>query len=353
MPNPSAGSANPAASLSALWGYIQPALDHIVRSPTNTPAKAPAVSVEYHVGIHTAVYNYFTTLSDPVALPQSSTSTTTTTTASAKGKNPATSGTDLYSQLDKYYEDTCRELLAGCPPDDDTTLIAYLVPCFHRFSAGAASVNRLLNYVNRHYVKRAVEEDRGWLRVADVLDVVARTIKDTDTRENIAKRLREQRKEELRKWGYEDAAGDEAIAKAEAGAEAASALDRIVPLQSLAHRRFRTEILDPLLAVPKAKGKHKPKGKKKPPLPSPPTSTSASTSSSIEKPQPPGPGPGPKGRLARAVKDLIESKDGDEERRRKLARDMDFAMGTAGIKLDHPLRKKLDKFASAVSLPKD
>ena len=60
MRNPTAGSANPAASFPALWGYLEPALDHIIRSPTNTPDKAPSVDVEYHMGIYTAVYNYFT-----------------------------------------------------------------------------------------------------------------------------------------------------------------------------------------------------------------------------------------------------------------------------------------------------
>lgn len=43
---PTAGpSINPSASLLALWGYIQPALDHIVRSPTNDITKAPAIDV--------------------------------------------------------------------------------------------------------------------------------------------------------------------------------------------------------------------------------------------------------------------------------------------------------------------
>jgi hypothetical protein len=60
MKNPPAGSANPSASFPALWGYIEPALDHIVRSPTNNLDKAPAIDVDYHMGIHTAVYNYVT-----------------------------------------------------------------------------------------------------------------------------------------------------------------------------------------------------------------------------------------------------------------------------------------------------
>lgn len=58
MLNAATGSANPAASLSALWTYIEPALDHIVKSPTNDPGgKAPSIDVGLYAGIHSACYN--------------------------------------------------------------------------------------------------------------------------------------------------------------------------------------------------------------------------------------------------------------------------------------------------------
>src|ERR1700722_442484 len=47
----------------ALWGYIEPALDHIIRSQTNDPTQAPSIDVGYHMGIHTATYDYFTSRS--------------------------------------------------------------------------------------------------------------------------------------------------------------------------------------------------------------------------------------------------------------------------------------------------
>lgn len=320
LPNPSTGSANPSASFPALWGYLQPALDHIVRSPTNNTSKAPAIDVSYHMGVHTAVYNYFTSQTEggPPAHAAVTLSAPPRPHADSKGK---ASGTDLYEQLDRYYADVARELFLGAP-SDDATLVHYLVPCFNRYSAGAQSVSRLLNYVNRHYVKRAADEDRGWLRLSDVLDAVARTIQETDTREQIQQRLRERRTEELKKWGYTEGAGQAAMLQAEAYAEAASASDRVVPLSALAHRRFRIEVIDPLLAVPKMRGKGK---KKKPPA-------------NGDKP------PMPRGRLARAVKELLESKGGDAEEKRRLAGELAICLRTVGVKVDHPLRKKLDKY---------
>ncbi|KAI0793374.1 hypothetical protein C8Q75DRAFT_791738 [Abortiporus biennis] len=315
MPNPATGSANPSTSLPALWGYIQPALDHIVRSPTNNSVKAPAIDVAYHMGIHTAVYNYFTAQSE----------------ASSNGSGPRAdkgkaSGTDLYEQLDRYYADTAREIFLGTP-HDDSSLIHYLVPCFNRYSAGVQSVNRLLNYVNRHYVKRAIDEDKGWLRLADVFDAVAKSMKEDDTREKIQKRLKERRLEELKKWGYREDGGPDILALSEACAEAASTPDRVVSLSSLGYRRFRTECIDPLLAVPKLK-----RGKKR--------KIPVNSGDSL---------PLPKGRLARAVKELVEGEGGDVEERRRLAGELAILLRTVGIKVDHPLRKKIDRYIPLVA----
>jgi len=51
-------SSDPSSSSRALWAYIKPALDHIVRSPTNDPnGKAPSIDVVLYSGVHTALYN--------------------------------------------------------------------------------------------------------------------------------------------------------------------------------------------------------------------------------------------------------------------------------------------------------
>lgn len=245
----------------------------------------------------------------------------------ATGEPAITSGTDLYQQLDKYFMEAAREVMLGAP-QDDSTLIHYIVPCFNRFSAGAMSINRLLNYVNRHYVKRATDEDKGWLRLNDVLESVAKTITADDSREKISGRLKEKRTDELKKWGYKIDGSGASMASAEACAEAASPPDRIVSVSSLAHRRFRLEVFDPLLAVPVVKGK---KAKNKIPK-----AAGKST-----------PAPIPKGRLARAVKELLESKGGDEEERTRLITDLAAGLRLVGVRPDHPLRKRLDKFLAS------
>ncbi|KAG7093976.1 hypothetical protein E1B28_007606 [Marasmius oreades] len=340
LPNPATGSANPAASLSSLWAYLTPALDHIVKSPTNTPSRAPAIDMEFYAGVHSACYNYITsqavTHNIPPSRKPSSPSSEITSTTSA----------DLYDQLDKYFADTTRELLLSAPQDSD--LIHYIIPCFNRYSAGAQSANRLLNYVNRHYVKRAVDEDRGWLSIGDVFEHVAKNVKANDTREEIARKIKEKRIVELGKWGYTEGAKGEGLvtlAEAEACAEAASPVDRIVHISSLAHRRFRTEFIEPLLAVPKMKGK---KGKnKKGAGGGGGGGINGGGSSSHSNGFGP---PGPKGRLARAVKELLESEGDDEEEKCRCAVELASVLKKVGVKPDHLLRKKLERFiASRVS----
>ena len=272
------------------------------------------------------------TISTSLPLYYSFTTQSESNTANAPSSDPKNtpSGTDIYTQLDRYFAEATREIALGAP-QDDTTLIQYIVPSFDRYNAGAQSANRLLNYVNRHYVKRAVDEDRGWLRLADIIETVTQNIFMDDSREMISQRFKDRKLEELKKWGYSDnGSGDQAVF-AEACAEAASSLDRVVPISSLALRRFRTEFIDPLLTTPKIKGNSKAKHK-------------------IPKSVGPNPGGRPKGRLARAVKELLESDCIEQEERLRLASGLAKVLQAVGVRHDHLLRKKLDNYVMSVPL---
>jgi hypothetical protein len=350
LPNPETGSANPSASLPALWAYIQPALDHIIRSPTNGLSKAPAVDVNYHMGIHTALYNYFTTHVTSAPPHPSSTPKSASPPTSPRGSSAALPpGHDIYDRLDAYFAEVAREVLLGAPIDD-CALVHYLVPCYIRYSAGAQSINRLLNYVNRQYVRRAVDEDKGWLRFGDIVssELAERPgaredgTGGTGSHKRIAEKMRERRSAELRRWGAPDGATAEQLALAEACAEAASAPEHVVPVLSLAYRRFRTEVLEPLLAVPNPKKKKKNKGKQGADGPT----TAAVIGSGAEADEA---ATGPKGRLARSVKELLESKGGDEEEQNRLAGEMAEMLMRAGIRPDHPLRRRLRKCCVTVT----
>lgn len=246
---------------------------------------------------------------------------------SSDHKNDSKSGPDIYAQLDQYFADATREIALGAPLDD-ITLIQYLVPSFNRFHAGVQSANRLLNYINRHYVKHAVEEDKGWLRFTDVLESLAKDFPKENSRDFISKFMRERKLQELKKWGYVEGDSQENLALAEACAEAASPTDRVVPIGSLAHRRFRTEVMDPLLTSPRIKGKSKAKHK----IPKAPASPNPAL---------------PRGRLARAVKELLEGSSVTEDERQGLASGLAKALKIIGFRSDNHVRKTLDKYLAA------
>ena len=177
-------------------------------------------------------------------------------------------------------------------------------------------------------------------------------------REKIAHALRERRLELLRQWGYTDTDGDPpdsaALSRAEASAEAASSLDRVVPLLSMSHRRFREEVVKPLLAVStagsvvgpsggrKAKGKRRKGGK---------GGKGVKPSGGELLPVVPVDGESggvslPKSRLGRAVKAFIESADEDNmDERIQMARELNEMLGVVGVTVDHVLRKRLERFA--------
>ncbi|KZV95600.1 hypothetical protein EXIGLDRAFT_467223 [Exidia glandulosa HHB12029] len=330
---PSQGSANPSASFPALWNYVEPALNHILRSSHNGGSKAPSIAVDYYSAIHTATYNFLSAQGDAAVSNHSQ--RLNNGRDGAEKERFLASGCDLYEQLDRFFAEVAREILANAP-QDDANLLHYYVPSYQRFQSGVLSIARLLNYINRHYVKRAVDEDRGWMRLGDIVDVVAasaasaRDASDMTIRQKIAEKFRERRAEELRKWGYTD--GAESLAQAEARAEAASSPDRIIPVSSLGMRRWRTDFLEPLLATPPAlKGK----GKRRGAAPDAPHKKNAL----------------PKSRLARAVRDITAdtADPGTLNERRQLALVVYDSLADVGVRIDHPLRKKLAKFIGTPS----
>jgi len=140
--------------------------------------------------------------------------------------------------------------------------------------------------------------------------------------------MKEKKLQELKRWGYIEGDSQERMAFAEACAEAASPTDRVVPISSLAYRRFRTEVMEPLLISPKIKGKSKAKHKI-PKIPARPIPAL------------------PRGRLARAIKELLEGSSVIEDERQNLASGLAKALQITGFRSDIPVRKTLDKYLAA------
>jgi hypothetical protein len=290
LPSPSIGSSSPFSSLSTLWCYLLPALDHILQSDSNSKhTTALPITPEYYIGIHTHCYNYF-----------------------AAQSNSTIALNGLYKNLDRYYADAAHQLFLGAP--DDSTLICYILAQFKHYSAGTAAIDRLLSYLNQHYVKPAVNDGKGWFIFDDdAIGAVVMGDKENDSWTKVSGRAEDRMTVELKKWGYTGGSSASVLAKAEACAEAASNLDRVVPLSSLALRRFRTDFIEPLLQASDIIHKgtvHNP---------------SATTQA---------------GRLVRVMKELSRTKGVEVNENRRLVAELAIILKTVGVQHKQLLRKK-------------
>ena len=296
LPVPPAARIDPAPRLSTLWAYILPALDLIIHSSwddTRINYRVSPISMEYRMGVHIYCYNYLT--------------------AHSKENPSKMRGRDLYKEIDTFYADIARELVLHIP-DDHMAIIHYVLSTFDRYHAAAIAIQRLLHAINSHYVDFTPNEDKWWHGIGNS---IARATKETyppqrrSQKDMVAK--------ELKRWGYKDGGSAELLAQARACAEAASSPGRIIPLLSLAMRRFRTDFVEPILGVPMTR-----------------------VNRDKDKPVLDADGPfAPKDRLVHAIRELLKGDAGAKNL--QLVAQLDAMLNTVGIRAHHPLRKKLRK----------
>ncbi|KAA1471788.1 hypothetical protein DENSPDRAFT_871763 [Dentipellis sp. KUC8613] len=296
IPAPPTSLAEASTSLQALWDYMQPAFDHIFRSPTSDPAKVPPIDAAYYIWVSTALYNYRTSPRRPASLNEN-----------ARMRMP---GSDVYERVDAYLASIAQELMSGAPQDAHA-LIPYLLSTYTRFTTSAAVLHRMLNYINSHFVTPELNRGHGWLGRHEIPDQnPKKPRRGGNWREGVKARFAELRAAELKKWGWEEGDPADVLAEAQTCAEAASGLDRVVPLASLARRRFRTEVLEPLLKVPGAGAGMEQSGN---------------------------------GRLDNAVAELLDLTTTQSlGERAQLAQIMARMLRMCGMQPDHPLRRRLD-----------
>jgi hypothetical protein len=397
------------SSFPAVWSYILPALDHIMKSPTDG-THPPVLDVKYHMGVYTVVYNFatasrtekpgnrfaahgynfgFTSEDDEEDIADEERDWE----AGKMDRVKSMVGWELYNKLDEYFRTVARDVRENAPADD-ADLLDYYLKSWTRYNTGVGIVHRLFAYLNRHFITRAADEGVGWLCLADVLKRQRRKAKK-GTMKDIEK-LEQRKKEELKKWGFDGGTEDQRKA-AEACAEAASGLDRIVGVGSMARRRWRLEVVEPFLgsAVPpleialdevkeKVEGEEEKDGTPSSPLShtadssttlavSEGETTIATTSTKphakrkkknkssavkqngihpspnslavtpIAPPPPSTPLPPPKGRLNRAIGTLITGR-GDMTKRKEIALKLSKSLKSCGVPRDELIRKRIDKF---------
>ncbi|KAL2022578.1 hypothetical protein VTK56DRAFT_4922 [Thermocarpiscus australiensis] len=135
------------------WNYLQHGITRIMLNLQD------GVDLQTYMGIYTAVHN-FCTSQKAVGFALSP------NTVGASHRGAHLLGEDLYKKLTEYLTEHLKGLVAESKAHTDEALLAFYIREWHRYTVAAKYIHHLFRYLNRHWVKR--EMDEGKKNVYDV-----------------------------------------------------------------------------------------------------------------------------------------------------------------------------------------
>ncbi|KAH8921932.1 Cullin-domain-containing protein [Atractiella rhizophila] len=139
----------PANDLPATWRFLVEGIDHIMTRLEE------GMSYDKYMQLYTVSYNYCTSsrmnqgsINEPLGLSH----------AARSGANLM--GADLYEKVDNYFVTHLSQVRHQTEDLVDEPLLQFYTKEWQRYTTGANYVNRLLAYLNRHWVKREKDEGR-------------------------------------------------------------------------------------------------------------------------------------------------------------------------------------------------
>ncbi|MCJ1346644.1 hypothetical protein MMC31_004862 [Peltigera leucophlebia] len=139
--------------LVATWAFLEAGVDGIMRNLRD------GVDMMTYMGIYTAVHN-FCTSQKAVGSTQGAVIGTST------HRGAHLLGEDLYMNLKTYLSKHLAEIHEKSVSHVDEALLAYYIREWDRYTTAAKYINHLFRYLNRHWVKREIDEGKK-----DIYDV--------------------------------------------------------------------------------------------------------------------------------------------------------------------------------------
>ncbi|KOS17945.1 Cullin-1 [Escovopsis weberi] len=131
--------------IEATWNYLQDGIARIMN------ALNQGMDMQMYIGIYTAVHN-FCTSQKAVSM------TGPNTHASHRGAHLL--GEDLYNHLIKYLNEHLTSLVQESKSHTDEALLTYYIKEWDRYTVAAKYIHHLFQYLNRHWVKREIDEGK-------------------------------------------------------------------------------------------------------------------------------------------------------------------------------------------------
>ncbi|KAK3358620.1 Cullin [Lasiosphaeria ovina] len=129
------------------WEYLQTGITKIMLNLQD------GVDLRTYMGIYTAVHNFCTS--------QKAIGFSASSNISSGGHRGAhLLGEDLYKKLTEYLTEHLRGLVAESKAHTDEALLAFYIREWQRYTDAAKYIHHLFRYLNRHWVKREMDEGK-------------------------------------------------------------------------------------------------------------------------------------------------------------------------------------------------
>ncbi|KAG9292004.1 hypothetical protein G9A89_017903 [Geosiphon pyriformis] len=142
----------PSNDLEATWTFLESGIDQIMNRLEQ------GLSYKRYMDLYTGIYNYCTSsrmnpafASEPLAGPGSNINNN-------RGANLM--GSDLYARLISYLEKHLTTILQESVQHMDENLLRYYTKQWEKYTTASSYVHHVFRYLNRHWVKREIDEGR-------------------------------------------------------------------------------------------------------------------------------------------------------------------------------------------------
>ncbi|KAK0629646.1 Cullin [Bombardia bombarda] len=129
------------------WQYLQGGITRIMTNLQD------GIDLGTYMGIYTAVHNFCTSQKAVGFTPSSNIS-------SGSHRGAHLLGEDLYKKLTEYLTNHLTELVTESKAHTDEALLAFYIREWHRYTIAAKYIHHLFRYLNRHWVKREMDEGK-------------------------------------------------------------------------------------------------------------------------------------------------------------------------------------------------
>ncbi|GJJ68520.1 cullin 1 [Entomortierella parvispora] len=144
------------SDINVTWAFLQQGIDQIMNRLEE------GLTYKRYMEIYTVIYNYCTTKTTGDGM-----------TASIQTRGATLGGSDLYAHLIRYFQQHLNGIRKDSEKFMDVSLLEYYTKQWVKFTEASTYVHHLFTYLNRHWVKREIDEGRKTVHDVGTLALVS------------------------------------------------------------------------------------------------------------------------------------------------------------------------------------